>query len=102
MLADIQEKIARLTQELKEYTYQYYVLANSLISDYDFDIKLKELGALQEQYPQVKEPNSPTQIVGGDITHKFNTVKHRWPMLSLGNTYNEQELRDFDERVRKA
>lgn len=102
MLADIQEKIARLTQELKEYNYQYYVLANSLISDYDFDIKLKELEALEEQYPQFKDPNSPTQKVGGDITHKFNTVKHRWPMLSLGNTYSEQELRDFDERVRKA
>ncbi|NGM63866.1 NAD-dependent DNA ligase LigA [Sphingobacterium sp. SGR-19] len=102
MLADIQEKIARLTQELKEYNYQYYVLANSLISDYEFDIKLKELEALEEQYPQFKDPHSPTQKVGGDITHKFNTIKHRWPMLSLGNTYNEQELRDFDERVRKA
>lgn len=102
MLADIQEKIIRLTQELKEYNYQYYVLANSLISDYEFDIKLKELEALEAQYPEFKEPDSPTQKVGGDITHKFNTVKHRWPMLSLGNTYNEQELRDFDERVRKA
>ncbi|PRD56287.1 NAD-dependent DNA ligase LigA [Sphingobacterium gobiense] len=102
MLADIQEKIARLAQELKEYNYQYYVLANSVISDYEFDIKLKELEALEEEYPQFKDPNSPTQKVGGDITHKFNTIKHRWPMLSLGNTYNEQELRDFDERVRKA
>lgn len=102
MLADIQEKIAKLTQELNEYNYQYYVLANSVVSDYDFDMKLKELEALETQYPQFKEPNSPTEKIGGDITHKFNTIKHRWPMLSLGNTYNEQELRDFDERVRKA
>jgi len=101
MFADIQEKITQLTKELNEYNYQYYVLAHSAISDYDFDIKLKELEALEKQYPQFKDPNSPTQKVGGDITHKFNTVKHRWPMLSLGNTYNEQELRDFDERVRK-
>ena len=102
MLADIQEKIARLTQELNDYNYQYYVLANSLISDYDFDQKLKELEALEAQYPHFMDPNSPTQKVGGDITQKFNTVPHRWPMLSLGNTYNAQELLDFDERVRKV
>lgn len=102
MLADIQEKIAQLTQELNDYNYQYYVLADSAISDYDFDMKLKELEALEAEYPQFRDPNSPTQKVGGDITQKFNTVRHRWPMLSLGNTYNEQELRDFDERVRKA
>lgn len=101
MLPDIQEKIQKLTQELNAYNYQYYVLANSVISDYDFDIKLKELEALEQQYPEYKDPNSPTQKVGGDLTQKFNTVQHRWPMLSLGNTYNEQELRDFDERVRK-
>ncbi len=102
MLADIQERIAQLTQELNDYNYQYYVLANSLISDYDFDLKLKELEALELEYPQFRDPNSPTQKVGGDITQKFNTIPHRWPMLSLGNTYNEQELRDFDERVRKV
>ncbi|TYP96909.1 DNA ligase (NAD+) [Sphingobacterium allocomposti] len=101
MSADIQEKIKLLTKELNEYNYQYYVLANSVISDYDFDQKLKELEALEAQYPQYIDPNSPTLKVGGDITQKFNTVRHRWPMMSLGNTYNEQELRDFDERVRK-
>ncbi|MGO3195424.1 NAD-dependent DNA ligase LigA [Sphingobacterium sp. JB170] len=102
MLAEVQEKIIQLTNELNDYNYQYYVLANSEISDYNFDQKLKELEALEAQYPQFKDPNSPSQQVGGDITHKFNTVQHRWPMLSLGNTYNEQELRDFDERVRKV
>ncbi len=95
-------RIAELIQELNEYNYQYYVLANPAISDFDFDQKLKELEALEQQYPQFLDPDSPTQKVGGDITQRFNTVRHRWPMLSLGNTYSEQELRDFDERIRKA
>ena len=102
MSIDIQERISKLTQELNEYNYQYYVLANSVISDYDFDQKLKELEGLEAAYPQYMDPNSPTQKVGGDITQKFSTVRHRWPMMSLGNTYNEQELREFDERVRKV
>ena len=102
MSQDIQVRIEQLTAELNEYNYQYYVLANSAISDFDFDIKLKELEKLENEYPQFRDPNSPTLKVGGDITSKFKTVKHRWPMLSLSNTYNEQELRDFDNRVQKA
>ena len=102
MSQDIQAKIEQLTAELNEYNYQYYVLANSAISDFDFDIKLKELEKLEKEYPQYQDPNSPTLKVGGDITSKFKTVKHRWPMLSLSNTYSEQELRDFDNRVQKA
>ncbi len=95
-------RIEELTRELNEYNYQYYVLANPSISDYDFDQKLKELEKLEGLFPQLLDPDSPTQKVGGDITQRFNTVRHRWPMLSLSNTYSEQELRDFDERVRKA
>lgn len=102
MSSEIQDKIERLTRELNEYNYQYYVLANSVVSDYDFDQKLKELEALEAAYPQYKDPNSPTQKVGGDITSKFQTAKHRWPMLSLSNTYNTDELREFDERVKKS
>lgn len=102
MEVDIQEKIAALTKELTEYNYQYYVLANPSISDFDFDQKLKELERLEAAYPQYRDPNSPTLKVGDDISGKFETVKHRWPMMSLGNTYNEQELRDFDKRVRKT
>jgi DNA ligase (NAD+) len=102
MSQDIQARIEQLTAELNEYNYQYYVLANSAISDFDFDIKLKELEKLENENPQYRDPNSPTLKVGGDITSKFKTVKHRWPMLSLSNTYNEQELRDFDNRVQKA
>ncbi|MDR2284924.1 MAG: NAD-dependent DNA ligase LigA, partial [Sphingobacterium sp.] len=102
MSQDIQTKIEQLTAELNAYNYQYYVLANSAISDYDFDQKLKELEALESAYPQYRDPNSPTLKVGGDITSKFNTVQHKWPMLSLSNTYSEQELIEFDERVQKA
>jgi len=101
LVMDIEKKIKDLTAELNQYNYQYYVLANSVISDYDFDLKLKELEALEAQYPDFADPNSPTQRVGGDITARFQTEKHRWPMLSLGNTYSQEELIDFDQRIRK-
>ncbi|RYU90108.1 NAD-dependent DNA ligase LigA [Mucilaginibacter terrigena] len=97
-----QEQIKALTAELRQHTYNYYVLAMPTISDYDFDKKLEQLSALEKQYPEFADPESPTQVVGGDITKEFVTVKHRWPMLSLGNTYNEQELVEFDQRIRKA
>jgi len=91
-----------LVSELNQHTYNYYVLAMPTIADYEFDQKLKELEALELQYPEFADPDSPTKKVGGDITKNFQTVKHKWPMLSLGNTYNEQDLLDFDERIRKA
>lgn len=91
-----------LVKELNQHTYDYYVLAMPTIADYEFDRKLAALNKLEQQYPEYADPNSPTQQVGGDITKNFTTVAHKWPMLSLGNTYNEQDLRDFDERVRKA
>lgn len=100
--AAIQQKIDALVAELNLHTYNYYVLAMPTIGDYEFDKKLEELAKLEAAYPELADPNSPTQKVGGDITKNFTTVKHKWPMLSLGNTYNEQDLRDFDERVRKA
>lgn len=98
----IAARMAALVEELHTYNYQYYVLAQPDISDYDFDQKLKELEALEAAYPEFLDPNSPTQKVGGAISQGFQTVRHRWPMLSLSNTYNEEELRDFDARVRKA
>ncbi|MEO6630395.1 MAG: NAD-dependent DNA ligase LigA [Mucilaginibacter sp.] len=100
--AEAKTRIESLTTELKQHNYNYYVLAMPTIADYDFDKKLEELSALEKQYPEFADPNSPTQQVGGDITKDFVTVTHRWPMLSLGNTYNEQELLDFDQRIRKA
>jgi DNA ligase (NAD+) len=101
-LFKIKEQIDILVKELNGHNYNYYVLADPLITDLEFDKKLEELAALEKQYPEYQDPDSPTQKVGGDITKEFQTVKHKWPMLSLGNTYNEQDLKDFDERVRKA
>ncbi len=93
--------IDNLTSELKEHNYRYYVLADPNISDYDFDINLKQLEALEKEYPELAHSDSPTKFVGGAITKNFNTVKHSRPMLSLGNTYSEAELREFDERAKK-
>jgi DNA ligase (NAD+) len=99
---EAKDQIQALTAELRQHTYNYYVLAMPTISDYEFDQKLEQLNKLEKQFPELLDPDSPTQKVGGDITKEFVTVKHRWPMLSLGNTYNEQELIDFDQRIRKA
>ncbi|MFD0941930.1 NAD-dependent DNA ligase LigA [Pedobacter boryungensis] len=98
----VKEQMDALVAELNQHTYNYYVLAMPTIADYEFDQKLAQLAQLEKEYPEYADPNSPTQKVGGDITKNFITVKHKWPMLSLGNTYNEQDLRDFDERVKKA
>jgi len=100
--AEAQKRIEYLSTELKTHNYQYYVLAQPSISDYDFDILLKELEALEKQFPEFIHPDSPTQKVGGDITKEFHTIKHRSRMMSLGNTYNKEELEEFDERVRKG
>lgn len=100
--SEAKERIEALTAELKKHNYSYYVLAQPTISDYDFDQKLRELTELEKQYPEYADPESPTVKVGGEITKQFKTVRHRWPMLSLGNTYSEQELADFDQRIRKA
>ena len=99
---EAKKRIDALSSELKQHNYNYFVLAMPTISDFDFDKKLEELNALEKQFPEYADPDSPTKKVGGDITKEFVTVTHRWPMLSLGNTYNEQELLDFDQRIRKA
>jgi len=99
---EAKNRIDELSSELKQHNYNYYVLAMPTISDFDFDKKLEQLAALEKQFPEFADPDSPTQRVGGDITKEFKTVRHKWPMLSLGNTYNEQELHDFDQRIRKA
>ena len=99
---EAKNRIAALSAELKMHSYRYYVLAMPSISDFEFDKLLEELVALETQFPELVDPDSPTQNVGGYITKEFQTVKHRWPMLSLGNTYNEQELLDFDQRIKKA
>ena len=98
----MKERIAELTEKLNHYTYQYYQNSISEVDDYTFDSLLAELKQLEEAYPQWALPDSPTHRVGGTVTKEFATVQHRYPMLSLGNTYNEQELLDFDERVAKG
>jgi DNA ligase (NAD+) len=97
-----EQRIQELTETIHHYNYRYYQDSVSEISDFDFDQLLKELKALEDQYPEFRQDDSPTQRVGGTITKNFNAVYHRYPMLSLDNTYNEQELRSFDERVRKG
>jgi DNA ligase (NAD+) len=95
------KKIEALRHELDRHNYLYYVKAQPEISDYEFDQKLNELEALEKEYPQFDDPMSPTKRVGSDITSEFVQVKHKYPMLSLSNTYNEGELRDFDNRIRR-
>ncbi len=95
-------RIDQLCEELQEHNYRYYVLAQPSISDYDFDQKLKELEALETQYPEFVRPDSPTKRVGGEPTKDFPTVKHKYPMLSLSNSYSLEEIKEFDTRVHKV
>ena len=99
---EISAKILALSNELNDHNYRYYVLAEPVISDQEFDLKLKELEALEKQFPEFALPNSPTKTVGGGLLDEFKTVSHKRRMLSLGNTYSEEELLEFDERVRKS
>lgn len=99
---EAKSRIDKLTAELNNHNYNYYVLSQPTITDLDFDLMLKELEALEQQFPSLASANSPTQKVGGAITKNFTQIKHKYPMLSLGNTYNEAELKEFDKRVRKS
>ncbi|WP_167618349.1 NAD-dependent DNA ligase LigA [Maribellus sediminis] len=94
------EKIKALQSELEEHNYNYYVLAKPVISDFDFDMKLKELEKLEKEFG-IDDPNSPTHRVGSDISSDFEQVEHKYMMLSLSNAYSEEEIRDFDTRVKK-
>ncbi len=97
----IQQKIEDLRESLHQHNYNYYVLNAPTLSDQEFDVQLAELAKLEKAHPEYNDPNSPTQRVGSDISNSFETVKHRYPMLSLGNTYNEGEVRAFFERAAK-
>jgi DNA ligase (NAD+) len=98
----IRNRVQRLRQELFDHDYRYYVLADPVISDEAYDRIMRELIELEDRYPELRIPESPTQRVGGEPTKQFPTVTHTVPMLSLSNTYNENELFDFDRRVRTA
>jgi DNA ligase (NAD+) len=99
---EAQHKIQALSAELEQHNYNYYVLDNPTISDYEFDKLLEELMALEKQFPEFLSPNSPSQRVGGQITKEFKSVKHQYAMLSLSNSYNQEDLLDFDRRVREG
>ena len=98
---DIKQEIVKLREELSQHNYNYYVLSTPIISDFEFDKKLEELQKLEKEHPEFDDPNSPTKRVGGDITKKFPTVKHKYPMLSLSNSYSFEEIQDFHNRVIK-
>ncbi len=97
---EIQSEIERLRREIREHDHRYYVLADPVISDFDYDQLMRKLTELESQHPEFITPDSPTQRVGGEPTKEFRQIRHPVPMLSLANTYNEEELRDFDKRVR--
>lgn len=96
-----QEKITTLRKELTTHNYNYYVLDNPTVSDYDFDMKLKELQALEQQHPEMFDPNSPTVRVGGMVTKNFETVVHEYRMYSLDNSYSKEDLENWEKRIIK-
>lgn len=96
------KEIQKLTDEINYHNDLYYQKHKSEISDFEFDQLLEKLVQLETQFPELKQPDSPTQRVGGTITKEFQTVYHKYPMLSLGNTYSQEELTDFDSRVAKG
>ncbi|MFM9984801.1 MAG: NAD-dependent DNA ligase LigA [Flavobacteriales bacterium] len=96
------QRIEELTVQLNEHNHKYYVLSKPSITDFAFDTLLKELEQLEKEFPDFASANSPTKRVGGDITEKFEKVKHRYPMLSLSNTYSREEIQDWEARVHKS
>lgn len=99
---DDKQRILQLRQELHEHNYKYYVLNQPTIGDQEFDFMMHELQELEARHPELADPDSPTQRVGSDISTEFRQVAHKYPMLSLANTYSEQDVADFYESVRKG
>ena len=95
-----QQRIQALTDELREHNHRYYVLADPSISDYEYDQKLKELEQLEREHPELRQPDSPTQRVGGVVTKDFLTFRHERPMLSLNNSYSQAEILDWDRQAK--
>ena len=96
------ERILQLRAELHEHNQRYYVQNAPVITDMEFDMMMHELQELEARHPEMADENSPTQRVGSDINREFTQVEHRYPMLSLANTYNEQEVADFYNSVKKG
>lgn len=102
MSSNIEKRIEELREQIRHHDYQYYILTNPKITDQEYDKLYKELEYLEAEYPELVTPDSPTQRVGSDLTKEFQPIQHRIPMLSLSNTYSQQELCDFDRRVREG
>ena len=100
--SEVKARIDVLRVQIEEHNNRYYVLNQPVISDFDYDILLNELDTLEKKFPEFASDDSPTRLVGSDLTKEFKQVEHTYPMLSLGNTYNEDEIREFDNRVRKT
>ncbi|MDP2888327.1 MAG: NAD-dependent DNA ligase LigA [Bacteroidota bacterium] len=98
---NILKRIVELRSILEDHNHRYYVLSQPVISDQEFDMLLKELEKLEAENPEFFDPNSPTQRVGSDLNKEFEQVRHQYPMISLSNSYSEEELRDFDQKIRK-
>lgn len=98
---EAKKRIQQLSEEINHHNYLYYVEARPVLSDYDFDMLLEELIHLEKQFPELLRPDSPSQRVGGQVTREFQSVAHQYPMLSLGNTYSDEGLLEFDTRIRK-
>ena len=98
----VRVRVSGLISEINEHNYRYYILNSPVIDDVRYDMLVKELEALETQYPDLVQPDSPTQRVGSDLTKEFVSVIHKHPMLSLSNTYSKEELFDFHNRVQKA
>lgn len=99
--SEAKNKIQELTQEINQHNYNYYMVSNPTISDYEFDMLLESLIKLEQEFPEFADENSPTKRVGGEITKEFETIKHKYPMLSLGNSYSKEEITDFETRIKK-
>ncbi|RKR13397.1 DNA ligase (NAD+) [Maribacter vaceletii] len=99
---NVKEQIEALRKELREHNYNYYVLDNATISDYDFDIKLKELQVLEEKHPEFYDTSSPTLRVGGEVTKNFATIVHENRMYSLDNSYSKEDLEDWEKRIQRV
>lgn len=96
------ERILALRKQLNEHNYKYYVLNEPDITDFEFDALMRQLQQLEAQHPELADPNSPTQRVGSDLNQEFKQVAHRYPMLSLANTYNQEEVRDWYQSVKRG
>src|SRR5574344_1704321 len=95
-------RVKELTELLEKYNYEYYILNQSSVSDAEFDRLMNELKLLEQEYPSLKNKTSPTQRVGGTVQSEFKKIPHKRLMLSLGNVYNEDEMREWDRHVREA